>query len=408
MSLSSSIIVSTTTPSNLMRFIHSITHAPVSKSSIYDLNRPLEPLQNEIGIDYFIMADVWKCYEEFSAYGVGTTVSLCDNDYATQYYATYLSSIQLYTNKSFSASRSSGGHDDDSLELEKDSTNGDTNIHNSGKSSHDNVYSGLSCMEDKLGSPYLLFIESCSPNNRVPLWKKMAELAAENPGLMTLTSVDLSPASWMSIACRFKMRAYLWKCHKGFSAFGAETTVSLGVNDYATQYYTPCLSGIQLYTNKPFSASRSDNSLGVENDSIDGDTNNHNFGKPPHDSVSSGSLHTEDKLGSLYLLFIESCSPNYRVPLYKKVADLESKADDTHKRGSLPWKLDVCCLLHHGPLHGAENVINDAYVDAARAATRSKVIRDDGNVGIPLPPFGLGTFNMHKDLWIADAPTMRT
>ncbi|CAN0854872.1 hypothetical protein LINGRAHAP2_LOCUS6047 [Linum grandiflorum] len=180
-----------------MQFLQSVTPAFPLQSSICDLNHPL---QNESGIDYFPLGDLWKCYEEFSAYGAETTVSLRCDDYATQYYAPYLSGIQLYTNTLFSASRSSGGHDDVLLDVDKDLTDQDFNNHNSGKPPHDNVSSGSSRTDDKLGSPYLLFIESCSPNYRVPLWKKVAKLATENPGLMTLTSVDLSPVSWMFIA----------------------------------------------------------------------------------------------------------------------------------------------------------------------------------------------------------------
>ncbi|CAN0854870.1 hypothetical protein LINGRAHAP2_LOCUS6046 [Linum grandiflorum] len=261
MSSSSSITVSTAAPSNLICFLHSVTPVPLSKSSIRDLNRPLQPLQNESEIDYFTLADLWSCYEEFSAYGAETTVLLNGDDYVTQYYAPYLSGIQLYTNKPFSAS--SGGHDD-ALEVEKDTTDG-----------------------DKHGSPYLLFIESCSPNYRVPLWKKVANLAIENPGLMTLTSADLSPASWMSVA-----------------------------------WY-----------------------------------------------------------------------PIYHIPT-KREKDLDTVFLTFHMLSS--------------SFQGADNVINDACVDAARAATRTKVIRDDGNVGIPLPPFGLSTLKMRGDLWIADGDDFET
>ncbi|CAN0882038.1 hypothetical protein LINGRAHAP2_LOCUS14578, partial [Linum grandiflorum] len=152
------------------------------------------------------------------AYGVGTTVSLGSDDYVTQYYAPYLSGIQLYTKKPFSASRSSGCHDNGSLEVEKISTDGDTSSHNSGKPPHDNVSSGSSRIEDRLGSPYLIFIESCSPNYRVPLWKK---------SLICDPSDPLHPLQNESRIDYFTL-ADLWSCNEESSAYGTGTMVSIG------------------------------------------------------------------------------------------------------------------------------------------------------------------------------------
>jgi hypothetical protein len=53
---------------------------------------------------------------------------------------------------------------------------------------------------DRLGYLYLQYFERSAPYTRVPLMDKINELAQRYPGLMSLRSVDLSPASWMSVA----------------------------------------------------------------------------------------------------------------------------------------------------------------------------------------------------------------
>ncbi|XP_010431087.1 PREDICTED: uncharacterized protein LOC104715371, partial [Camelina sativa] len=53
---------------------------------------------------------------------------------------------------------------------------------------------------DRLGYLYLQYFERSAPYARVPLMDKINELAQRYPGLMSLRSVDLSPASWMAVA----------------------------------------------------------------------------------------------------------------------------------------------------------------------------------------------------------------
>lgn len=51
--------------------------------------------------------------------------------------------------------------------------------------------------------------------------------------------------------------ADLWEQYYEWSAYGAGTTVQLYGGERVVQYYVPYLSGIQLYTNKAQTASRS-------------------------------------------------------------------------------------------------------------------------------------------------------
>lgn len=54
---------------------------------------------NEV-VEYFTLEDLWKCYDEWSAFGAGTRVELESGDSITQYYVPYLSAIQIYSSKS--------------------------------------------------------------------------------------------------------------------------------------------------------------------------------------------------------------------------------------------------------------------------------------------------------------------
>ncbi|CAN1150805.1 hypothetical protein LINPERPRIM_LOCUS17993 [Linum perenne] len=162
------------------------------QSSVDDLNSQLQKLQIKSGVDYFTLGDLWECYNEFSAYGVRTKVSLDNGNTVYQYYVPFLSGIQIYLKES-SASRndprSSGGDDTSSMMVENDLTGGDGGNNNSGNTT-----------EKKFGHLYFNYFEVSPPYKRIPLRKKVAELATKYPELMTLRSVDLSPASWMAIA----------------------------------------------------------------------------------------------------------------------------------------------------------------------------------------------------------------
>ncbi|KAF2283204.1 hypothetical protein GH714_043534 [Hevea brasiliensis] len=55
-------------------------------------------------------------------------------------------------------------------------------------------------LNDRLGYLYFQYFERSTPYGRVPLMDKINGLAQRYPGLMSLRSVDLSPASWMAVA----------------------------------------------------------------------------------------------------------------------------------------------------------------------------------------------------------------
>ncbi|KAJ8574054.1 hypothetical protein K7X08_010565 [Anisodus acutangulus] len=192
--------------SNLQSFLQSVTpivpSKPLPKSNIDDQSSTWNPN----GDGYFTLGDLWNCYEEWSAYGVGAPICLKDdNETVIQYYAPYLSAINIYTIRSPSSliRNSSGDHDVD-FEMESWSDASDSSDKLS-RSLSNNSISADSCFElepsrNHLGYLYFQYSETCSPFWRIPFSDKILEFAHSYPGLATLKSTDLSAASWMAIA----------------------------------------------------------------------------------------------------------------------------------------------------------------------------------------------------------------
>ncbi|KAK9278743.1 hypothetical protein L1049_028319 [Liquidambar formosana] len=122
---------STTAPTNLERFLQSMTPTVPSQSLPQSCIRGLNSLWQHPGkdsVEYFTLGDLWECYDEWSAYGVGTSVVLDSGETVTQYYVPYLSAIQIYADRSLSALRNSreesdavGGFESDSWSDESES-----------------------------------------------------------------------------------------------------------------------------------------------------------------------------------------------------------------------------------------------------------------------------------------------
>jgi len=57
-------------------------------------------------VKYFNLKDLWDCYYEWSAYGVGTPMMFEGGDTQMQYHVPYLSAIQIYSSKAVAAASS--------------------------------------------------------------------------------------------------------------------------------------------------------------------------------------------------------------------------------------------------------------------------------------------------------------
>uniref|UniRef100_A0A1J3DHI4 Uncharacterized protein n=1 Tax=Noccaea caerulescens TaxID=107243 RepID=A0A1J3DHI4_NOCCA len=206
---------STKVRSNLERLLRGITPKPPSFSLPQSCEKDVNSLwiqESKDETEYFRLSDLWDCFDEQSAYGLGTRVDLTNGESVVQYYVPYLSAIQIYTNKSPPAiSRnhsevvdveSECWSDDSEIEkLSRSMSSGSSKIWDSVSDDSGYEMDGISSvMRDRLGYIDFQYFESAKPHLRVPLTSKVNELAEKYPGLMTLRSVDLSPASWMAIA----------------------------------------------------------------------------------------------------------------------------------------------------------------------------------------------------------------
>ncbi|KAI4347398.1 hypothetical protein L6164_008213 [Bauhinia variegata] len=212
---SSALCSSGNSHSNLDRFLQCVTPVVPSRtlpqSCLNDLNSLWQPLFKDT-IEYFTLKDLWDCYNEWSAYGVGIPLMLESGETLMHYYVPYLSAIQIYSDKSVAVSRIQRD-DGDGAECESDSWSDDSGSDNLSRSfsnsskAWDAISVDSSCDQEgswltrvRLGYTYLQYNEMSSPYWRVPLVDKITELARTHPALMTLRSVDLSPASWMAVA----------------------------------------------------------------------------------------------------------------------------------------------------------------------------------------------------------------
>ncbi|PPD88675.1 hypothetical protein GOBAR_DD14389 [Gossypium barbadense] len=188
------------TQSNLACFLHCTTPT----SEIRNLNRLWHPWERE-KVEYFTLGDLWNCYDEWSAYGAGVPIVLNNAETLVQYYVPYLSAIQIFTSNSsvntFEETESGDGERDsfsDSLSDESESDKlwrWDGCSSEDGGSEHDSLWH----VNNRLGYLYFQYFERSTPYGRVPLMDKINGLSRRCPGLMSLRSVDLSPASWMAV-----------------------------------------------------------------------------------------------------------------------------------------------------------------------------------------------------------------
>uniref|UniRef100_A0A5B7BKS1 DUF789 domain-containing protein n=1 Tax=Davidia involucrata TaxID=16924 RepID=A0A5B7BKS1_DAVIN len=207
---------SSTLRSNLQGFLRSVTPIVPSKhlprSCINDLNSLWHPVGKDT-IEYFTLGDLWECYDEWSAYGAGTLVVLNNDENVMQYYVPYLSAIQIYTNKSSATFRTlrevtcaaefeseSWSDDSESDKLSRSLSNNSSKAWDATSLASSIDHEGSWPMRDRLGYLYFQYYDTCSPYWRIPLVDKITEFAQNYPGIMTLKSVDLSPASWMAVA----------------------------------------------------------------------------------------------------------------------------------------------------------------------------------------------------------------
>ncbi|KAJ7977616.1 Protein of unknown function (DUF789) [Quillaja saponaria] len=126
---------------------------------------------------YFSLGDLWESFGEWSVYGVGSPVLLMDGACVKQYFAPYLSGIQLYI---------------DPNKLRK--TSGDSDA----GSSRGTSTGSSDCVAEKRATSAADGAKP--PHVRKPLCDKVSDLASYFPEIKTYRSCDLMPESWVSVA----------------------------------------------------------------------------------------------------------------------------------------------------------------------------------------------------------------
>uniref|UniRef100_A0A7N0ZTY5 Uncharacterized protein n=1 Tax=Kalanchoe fedtschenkoi TaxID=63787 RepID=A0A7N0ZTY5_KALFE len=124
--------------------------------------------------------------------------------------------------------------------------------------------------------------------------------------------------------------ADLWHGFDKASAYGVGSRVLFDNGDVVTQYYSPFLSAIQLFTGTPYASARcnSDISWSDDNESEKVSRSTSNDDSSPtwevhsNGTAENNSSLSSDKRGHPYLSYSEFASPFWRVPLYDKVLEL--------------------------------------------------------------------------------------
>ncbi|CAH1439526.1 unnamed protein product [Lactuca virosa] len=178
----------------------------LSKSEVSKLNRLWHPWERE-KVEFFTLGDLWNSFDEWSAYGAGVPIKVDAGEDETiiQYYVPYLSAIQIFTSNSalnYLREETDSETRDSFSDSFSDESESEKLSRWDGCSSEEGVFEHENTLpfNDRLGNLYFQYFERSTPYGRVPLLDKISMLSQKYPGLMSLRSVDLSPASWMAVA----------------------------------------------------------------------------------------------------------------------------------------------------------------------------------------------------------------
>ena len=190
------------------------------------------------GADRFALRDLWGSFDEWSAYGVEVPLTLDDEEHEVfQYYVPFLSGIQVFKRAEArapdgAATSRETRDDDDRRERERERENDDdddatgaTGAPGASRRQEDDrendriddakgpaggrgflpLPSGIDAAtragETVPGRELVLqYFEQASPYARAPLADTAEKLRVDHPELFDLTSDELHPASWMSVA----------------------------------------------------------------------------------------------------------------------------------------------------------------------------------------------------------------
>lgn len=218
------VVVAPESSSNLDRFLESTVPCVPAQYLSTTIMRGLRTCDVEYQ-PYFVLADLWESFKEWSAYGAGVPLVLNDSDCVVQYYVPYLSGIQIYSDSrrqpnprrtgedsdgEYFRDSSSDGSSDSELEMRLKYSREPWNCPHpmseglSLRGNHVALQEGSSSDDGESGNSrgFLLFeyLERDPPYSREPLADKILDLTHRFPELKTLRSCDVLPSSWISVA----------------------------------------------------------------------------------------------------------------------------------------------------------------------------------------------------------------
>ncbi|TYK07036.1 DUF789 domain-containing protein [Cucumis melo var. makuwa] len=178
--------------SNLDCFLHCTT--PVTE--IRNLNRLWHPWERE-KVEYFTLSDLWKCFDEWSAYGAKVPITLHNGETLTQYYVPYLSAIQIFTGLREETESGDGDTRDSSSDCCSEESDSDKlwRWEGSGSTSSEDGGSEQEAflhLNDRLGYLYFQFFEKSTPYGRVPLLDKCGSVASKLDGCVMVPNLSYS------------------------------------------------------------------------------------------------------------------------------------------------------------------------------------------------------------------------
>uniref|UniRef100_A0A7N0U3D4 Uncharacterized protein n=1 Tax=Kalanchoe fedtschenkoi TaxID=63787 RepID=A0A7N0U3D4_KALFE len=225
----------------------------------------------------------------------------------------------------------------------------------------------------------------------------------------------------------------LWEGFDEASAYGVGSRVLFGNGDVVTQYYSPFLSAIQLFTNKPYGSARfsSDISWSDDNESEKVSRSTSNHSSPTWEVQSNGAAEnnssvSSDKRGHAYLNYCEFGSPYWRVPFFDKLMELGQTHPELMTLKSVElspssWLAVVWYPIYNIPSQTRSKDLSTIFLtyytlsssflgseaitereDKRREAKNSlqqKAPKEAKKKMICLRPFGLSTFKMCGDTW---------
>ncbi|XP_006652545.1 uncharacterized protein LOC102716208 [Oryza brachyantha] len=186
----------TPSPSNLRSFLHSVT--PTLEA--YTVAKPNDYSGKSANLGRcFYLVDLWNFFYPLSECGVSTPVHLPSGEEINQYFVPYLSAIQLYTVSHFTLhNKMMAGN------LFDANNYGCCNAADNWSCQYATAALASWGISDSPRSkrsegPCFEYFECDSPYERMPLADKVYELYHNFPPLSSLNSIELSPASWMSV-----------------------------------------------------------------------------------------------------------------------------------------------------------------------------------------------------------------